>query len=341
MNFRHMNFRNRYRKLLRCVFVAILSMIGSVAISSLIHAHDLAGIIHVLNSPDVPESVRSFNRIYALEGNAETRAVLVSAFQWLTPAKITVCFDKGTADLRPKIAQAMSEWSELTNGNITFVFSELNKIDKQPSVFRECDKTTLNNIRIGFVKGDGNWSQIGTLSYAVFPKNSMNLDFDKEPRPDDQTIRELTLHEVGHAMGFHHEHQSPGAPGKNWAWDRILIEYQWPGKTTAEKIQAMHANLDRLNDYVLTTGQHAYVFSAYDQVSIMHYSFPPIMFSDGQSNPCYITQPHELSPTDKRAMKDAYLNHDNKIERTRSINVLLGDSQFAEIHELLKRSITP
>jgi hypothetical protein len=300
------------------------------------HSHDLTGILHDLTSNDVPESIKSFNRAYATEGDVRTRAVLVNAFIWPTPARLTVCFDKGPVDLRSKIASAMTAWSNLTAGNLTFVFSDQSgaKVGG-PTQFKECDGVTHYNIRIGFVKGGGDWSQIGTLSDAVFPDDSMNLDFDSEPRPDDQTISEITKHETGHAVGFHHEHQSPGAPCTNWAWEKILTAYQWPGTTRQQKEQAMHQNLDRLNDYVLTTGQHAYTYTTYDRLSIMHYSFPATMFTDGSSDPCYVPQAQDLSPTDRQAMSDAYATQTKQGEKTRSIDLLLADDRFKEFRDLL------
>jgi hypothetical protein len=300
-------------------------------------AHDLGGILHVLNSPAIPESIKSFNRAVITEGDEKTRAVLVKAFQWPVPSILTVCFDKGPLELRPKIAQAMMEWAALTKGNITFRFGENSDPSSgSPVDFKDCDRNTPYKISIGFVRG-GHWSQIGTLSETVFPENSMNLDFNTDPRPDDQTIREYTLHETGHALAFHHEHQSPGAPCSNWAWDRIFKAYSWPGATPQEKIKAMHDNLGRLNQEVLVTGQHAYEYTAYDNKSIMHYSFPADMFTDGTANPCHIPQPTGLSPVDKQAMIDAYGTRREIVEKTRSIDQLLNNDRFRDFHDLLRQ----
>jgi hypothetical protein len=300
-------------------------------------AHDLGGIVRALESSDTPESIKSYNRALLTEGDDNTRAVLVTAFQWPIPAKLTVCFDKGPIELRPKIARAMLEWSALTQGNIVFIFgSRINPVDGSPIDFKDCDRAVPDKIRIGFVRGSGHWSQIGTLSETVFPMNSMNLDFDRNPRPDDKTVREITLHETGHALAFHHEHQSPGAPCKNWAWDRILIDYNWPGDTREAKEKAMHGNLDRLNDEVLITGQHAYVYTAYDKQSIMHYSFSAEMFTDGTANPCYIPQPSGLSEMDKQAVVDAYAKNSGTVEMTRSIDQLLSNDRFRDFYQLLR-----
>jgi len=301
-------------------------------------AHDLPGLMHDLTSPEIPDSVKSFNRAYTTEGDAETRGVLVNAFIWPIPAQITVCFDKGPVDLRPKIVAAMMEWSASSQGNVSFVFGEqIDSSNGKPTTFKECDGITHYNIRIGFVRGGGHWSQIGTISNAVFPANSMNLDFDTSPPPDDQKIKELTEHETGHAVGFHHEHQSPASPCTGWKWSKILTSYQWRGSTSEEKEKDMRSNIGRLNDDVLTTGQHTYTYTAYDNRSIMHYSFPPEMFINGASDPCCIVQPHDLSPTDRQAMKDAYGNRPPSGQRLRSIDALLGASRFSGFRDLLNQ----
>jgi len=301
-------------------------------------AHDMPGLLHDLDSPELPESVKSFYSAYRAEGDERTRAVLVNAFVWPLPSRLTVCFSGGPLEFRPLIAAAMREWQSLSGGNITFIFADRDdSAIPEPAGFKECDGVTRYKIRIGFVPGGGHWSQIGTLSETVFPRNSMNLDFDRMPRLDNQRMREVALHEFGHALGFHHEHQSPGSPCRNWAWDRILIAYQWPGTTREEKERAMHFNLDRLNDQVLITGQHAYTFTAYDRSSIMHYSFPADMFVDREANPCYIPQPQDLSPTDKEAMKDVYARPRVAGVKTRGIDELLSEPRFGNFHDLLNQ----
>jgi len=138
----------------------------------------------------------------------------------------------------------------------------------------------------------------------VFPNNSMNLDFDKNPAPDDNTVKGITLHETGHALGSITSIKSGiSVHGLELGPDfgRIQLAWQYPGGTRA----AMRFNLQRLSDDVLATGQHTYTFTAYDQASIMHYSFPSSMFLPGQDQ-CRVDERYELSAADKEAMKDAY-----------------------------------
>ena len=98
----------------------------------------------------------------------------------------------------------------------------------------------------------------------------------------------------------------------------------------------MKENLDRLNQYVLPSGQHAYTYTAYDNLSIMHYSFPADMFTDDR-NPCSIPQSHGLSVTDAQAMKDAYAKQRAKGEKIRSIDSLLAKERFSGFRDLLNQ----
>jgi hypothetical protein len=248
---------------------------------------------------------------------------------WPAPVELTVCFSGGVKEVQGKVAAAMKEWANLTNGRLEFEFGMNN------GTFKECDGFTRYKIRIGFVKGDGHWSYIGTVGETTFPENTMNLDFDSGSGLEDQKIREVTLHETGHAVGFHHEHQSPLAPCKNWAWGKILAKYSWRGETERERRQDMEENLQKLSDQVLTSGQHTYTYTVYDPDSIMHYSFPADMFTDGTKNACHVHQATGLSSVDMQAMKDAYVTQSTKGQKTRSIEALLGKAQFRSIQELL------
>lgn len=320
------------RRCMRWMRASTAALLGPLAATCVpAQAHDLPGLVHdysgasdrpEFSAPGLPESLKSFNRAYVAAGDQATRSVLVNAFVWPVPSKLTVCFDGGPTSLRPKIAAAMREWAALSEGNITFVLDE-----GTPPKFKECDHTTRYQIRIGFVKGGGHWSQIGTLSETGFPDNSMNLDFDKDPLPDDNTVKGITLHETGHALGFHHEHQSPASPCTGWNWDLILQSYNWPGNTKAEREAAMRFNLQRLSDDVLATGQHTYTFSAYDQASIMHYSFPASMFLPGQ-DACRVDERYELSAADKEAMKDTYARQRDPGERSRNIDAALANPRL-------------
>ena len=74
--------------------------------------------------------------------------------------------------------------------------------------FQEITDITEAEIRIGFLQGDGAWSYIGRdiIDIPGQGERTMNFGWDltKDPRGVD-----VPVHEIGHTLGFPHEHQNP------------------------------------------------------------------------------------------------------------------------------------
>jgi hypothetical protein len=103
-------------------------------------------------------------------------------------------------------------------------------------------------------------------------------------------------HEVGHALGFHQEHQSPAATC-DFDWDK-LYEYLAQPPNRWNRARVDH-NLRQLPGGGLT-------FTAHDKTSIMHYAFPAWMFKKGETSTCFTSRNNILSPMDKSMMGEAY-----------------------------------
>ncbi len=104
------------------------------------------------------------------------------------------------------------------------------------------------------------------------------------------------LHEFGHALGFHHEHQSPHTEC-DFDWDKL---YEFLAKPPNEWNRAkVDHNLRQLPGGGLT-------FSPHDKTSIMHYAFPDWMFKKGGASTCYTKRNDVLSPMDKQMIGKAY-----------------------------------
>ena len=115
--------------------------------------------------------------------------------------------------MRKKIITIAKTWIQHTN--LTLAAGSEDGAD--------CAARDKSEIRIGFAE-PGYWSYIGSdsLTQELIDKSlvSMNFEgFDKNP-PAEPRFTGIILHEWGHALGLHHEHQSP-ASGCN-------SEYDWP-----------------------------------------------------------------------------------------------------------------
>src|SRR5690606_173425 len=189
------------------------------------------------------------------------------------------------------IAEAASSWTEF--GNISFDFG----YDENNGSFRAWTEDDSSHIRVGF-DSTGYWSLVGTDSsdpVIVEPGEiTLNLEgFDVEL---PSNWRGVVIHEFGHALGFHHEHQTP-ALECDFDWNK-LYEYLGGPPNYWPKWKVDH-NLRQLQSGGM-------IYSAHDKHSIMHYSFPAWMFVTGENSPCYTDENTDLSETDKEMMGEAY-----------------------------------
>ena len=106
---------------------------------------------------------------------------------WQPGTRLRVCFTDGDPTLQRRVASVATEWSEYAN--IEFWFGET--IDAE--------------IRITFVTS-ALWSYVGTDALLV-PKDQPTMCLGAlAPKTGDQRLREVVLHEFGHALGLIHEH---------------------------------------------------------------------------------------------------------------------------------------
>lgn len=181
---------------------------------------------------------------------ARLSAIRLNKPKWVNGTELTYHFLAGVNWDWPEaqklvVRQAFAAWKGLGIG----------------LTFREVDNPGKATMRIGFLQGDGSWSQVGTelLHNAEPDGRNMNYGWDLT----DAWGWATALHEVGHAMGLSHEHQTPKA-GLSWNEEAVYQHYLdsdgWSRDDTYYNIIRKLADAD-------VEG------SNWDPTSIMHYPF--------------------------------------------------------------------
>ncbi|GAX59337.1 matrixin family [Candidatus Scalindua japonica] len=162
--------------------------------------------------------------------------------------------------------------------------------------FKEVKSREDAEIRIGFMRGDGAWSYIGRdINGIAEDERTMNFGWDLTRQASEI---DTAIHEIGHTLGFPHEHQNPNA-GIVWDEESVYSDLakppnEWSRETT-------YHNIIKKIDPDTVQG------SNWDPNSIMHYPFDSGMIKIPEK---YYTSGLEpdpgLSKRDKTWVKSFY-----------------------------------
>ena len=192
---------------------------------------------------------------------------------WEPGETITVSFDivGGSIFLIDLVKQYAKEWELYANIIIEFV---TNLAD--------------GKIRVGFKEGAGSYSMIGRDALlAPVTQTTMNFGWLTSLPAGSPFIRQVILHEFGHALGFVHEHQTFGT-AIPWDKEKVYAHYAAaPNYWTREQV---NQNIFTKFSYTSTN------YSSFDSKSIMLYPVPKEFTTTGDSIPWNM----DFSPTDKQ-----------------------------------------
>ncbi|MCX6180867.1 MAG: M12 family metallopeptidase [Bacteroidetes bacterium] len=206
----------------------------------------------------------------------KTDASISKAGLWTPGQTIRIKFLSGTDYQKNKVKQYAPLW--LNSAYLKFQWV-----------------TTAENadIKIDFDENDGSWSYLGTACRNFGQTTrTMNLGWVVSTETE-ASIKNVILHEFGHALGLKHEHLSPSS---NISWDKEKVYAACALPPNSWDKATVDFNI--LNKETAATTN----YTAFDNSSVMLYSFPSTWTTNGYSAPFN----SELSAIDKKYIEINY-----------------------------------
>ena len=153
-------------------------------------------------------------------------------------------------------------------------------------------------IRIGFQRGDGSWSYVGrdVIDFPGRFERTMNFGWDLTQDPRGGGL-DTPIHEIGHTLGFPHEHQNPFS-GIVWDEDAVYREFGAPPNNWTRE-QTFHNVLRKLSRQEVEG-------SDWDPNSVMHYGFGAGLIVEPAQYRNGLRPTDGLTDTDKSEVKKFY-----------------------------------
>ncbi|KAK4460180.1 hypothetical protein QBC42DRAFT_288797 [Cladorrhinum samala] len=208
-------------------------------------------------------------------GSMGAALALPTGKMWATGRTLRVKILNGTPKVKAKIQEYASQWTQWANIKLQWVTSG----DAE--------------IRVNVDSSGGSWSYVGTENLGI-PQSNQTMNFGWfTDSTDEQEFSRVIIHEFGHALGCNHEHQSPAASGIPWNKPAVYEYYRITNKWTKEQVDS--------NIFALTS-ESTTQFTAFDESSIMLYSIPAELTTNGYS----VGWNSVLSVTDKTFIGQVY-----------------------------------
>lgn len=235
------------------------------------------------------------------------RAIVVTRSKWANGTTLRYCFQGGAEDQRAVVRSCFDEWKGLRIG----------------LGFSEVASPAEAEVRIGFEQGGGSWSYLGRDVLGIgTSERTMNFGWDLT----DGYGRTTALHEIGHTLGFPHEHQNPNA-GIVWDEDAVYAFLGGPPNSW-DRDTTFHNVLRKLDPREVEG-------STWDPTSVMEYAFPPgLVLQPQQYRDHGISPPGTISSVDEQEVLRWYPPQEPEgpalLEPFRSVALALQPGQQAD-----------
>ena len=187
----------------------------------------------------------------------------------------------GNDALKVKVRTAFKRWQDLGIG----------------LRFEEVSDRAQAEVRIGFERDDGHWSYVGRqVLRQGSDDRTMNLDPADGIAAGDYGI-DVACHEIGHSMGFPHEHQNPNA---GIVWDEEAVYRSLAAPPNNWSRETTFHNIIRKISPDQVQG------SNWDPDSVMHYPFGPGLIIEPAQYRNGLNPPGGLSSRDEEWVKTFY-----------------------------------
>ncbi len=223
-------------------------------------------------------------------GGERTRLIVLHRNKWVNGTTLKFAFFEnrapfdrwtGTEALRAQVRRGFKRWADLGVG----------------LKFEEVSDRSASELRIGFDGGDGHWSYVGRDVLREGPDDrTMNLDPTDGIGSGDYGV-DVACHEIGHTLGFPHEHQNPNA---GIVWDEEAVYRALGRPPNSWSRETTFHNIIRKIPPDQVQG------SSWDPNSVMHYPFEPGLILEPEAYRGGLQPAGSLSKRDQEWVRTFY-----------------------------------